>query len=159
MLVRYLPGKFDEGIPVPVQKKIVFHEREGGDGRRLIFETGEGQRQEVELEHCTPLMSSEKRIVTWMKMGGLFLLLIGFCAGGCSIGLKMYAEGIGGINVVAVLQLIVSGGLVGYVSWVFKGTVERYLYGGLSFDRGDIYFQSDEEKAMFGDIVKREKRR
>ncbi|OPY04718.1 MAG: hypothetical protein A4E61_00591 [Syntrophorhabdus sp. PtaB.Bin184] len=159
MLVRYLPGKFEEGIPVPVQKKIVFHEREGKNGGKLVFETGDGKRQEIQLEHCAPLMSGEKRIGTWLKMGGLFLLLIAFCAGGCGIGLKMYAEGIAGISILAVLQFIVSGGLVAYVSWVFKVTVERYLYGGLSFDRGDIYFQSDEEKSMFGDIAKKQKRR
>ncbi len=70
-----------------------------------------------------------------VENGGLFLLLIAFCAGGCGIGLKMYAEGIAGISILAVLQFIVSGGLVAYVSWVFKVTVERYLYGGLSFDR------------------------
>lgn len=159
MLIRYLPGKFDEGIPVPVQKKVVFHEREKGDRGRLVFETGDGKRQEVRLERCTPLMSKEKRLTTWLKMGGLFILLVAFCAGGCGIALRVCAQGIAGLNVLAMLQLIVSCGLAGYVSWVFKVTVERYLYGGLSFDRGDIYFQSDDEKAMFNDILKKDRRR
>jgi len=159
MLVRYLPGKLDERIPVPVQKKIVLHEREKEDGMMLIFETGDGRREEVRLDRCTSLMSGKGRTTAWLKMGGLFLLLIAFCAGGCGIAFKLYAEGMAGVNVLSLLQIIVSGGLVVYVSWVFRTTVERYLYGGLSFDRGDIYFQSDDEKAMFSDILKREERR
>lgn len=158
MLVRYLPGKLDERIPVPVQRKIVIHQREGEGTGSLIFQTADGKRQEVELGRCAPLMSGEKRIATWLKMGGLFLLLMAFCAGGCGIALKIHGGGMAGLSVMAMVQLVVSFALVGYVSWVFKTTVERYLYGGLSFDRGDIYFQSDDERAMFSDILMKERR-
>jgi len=158
MLVRYLPGKLDERIPLPVQRKIVLHQREGEGAGSLIFETADGKRQEVELGRCAPLMSGEKRIAAWLKMGGLFLLLMAFCAGGCNIALKIHGVGIAGLSVMAMVQLVVSFALVGYVSWVFKVTVERYLYGGLSFDRGDIYFQSDDERAMFSDILTKERR-
>ncbi len=158
-MVRYLPGKFDERIPVPVQRKIVFHERKGEGGGTLVLETADGRRQEIRLERCVPLMSGEKGITTWLKMGGLCILLIAFCAGGCNMAFKVYRDGIAGMNVLNMFQFIVGLGLVGYVSWVFKVTVERYLYGGLSFDCGDIYFQSDDEKVMFGDILKNERRR
>lgn len=158
MLVRYLPGKLDERFPVPVQRKIVGHTREGEDGGTLVFETADGKRQEVQLERCASLLSGEKRVTAWLKMGGLFTLLMAFCAGVCNIAFKVYMDGLAGMNVLNMIQFIVSLGLVGYVSWVFKTTVERYLYGGLSFDRGDIYFQSDDEKAMFGDILKSERR-
>lgn len=158
MLVRYLPGKLDERIPVPVQKKIVVHQREGEGAGSLIFETADGKRQAVELGRCVPLMSGEKRIATWLKMGGLFLLLMAFCAGVCGVALKIHGGGMAGLGVMAMIQLVVSLALVGYVSWVFKTTVERYLYGGLSFDRGDIYFQSDDERAMFSDILTKERR-
>jgi hypothetical protein len=69
------------------------------------------------------------------------------------------SNGARGLNVITVLQLIVSGGLVVYVSVSFKAAVERCLYGGLSFDRGDIYFQSDDERAMFADVLRKEERR
>lgn len=159
MLVRYLPGKLDEKIPVPVQRKIMLHERKGEDGGTLVFETADGRKQEIQLERCAPLMSGEKGITTWLKMGGLCILLVAFCAGCCNMVFKVYTDGIAGMSVLDIIQLIVSLGLVGYLTWVFKVTVERYLYGGLSFDRGDIYFQSDDEKAMFGDILKNERRR
>jgi len=159
VLVRYLPGKLDERIPVPVQRKIVLHERKGEDGGTLVFETADGRKQEIQLERCAPLMSGEKRITTWLKMGGLCILLIAFCAGGCNIAFKVYMDGIAGMKALNTIQFIVALGLVGYVSWIFKVTVERHLYGGLSFDRGDIYFQSDDEKAMFGDMLKNERRR
>ena len=159
MLVRYLPGRFDERIPVPVQKKIVSHGREEGNSGKLVFETADGTRQEIGLDHCTPLMSKQKRMIMWLKMAGLIVLLIAFCAGGYGIVLEALSNGARGLNVITVLQLIVSGGLVVYVSVSFKAAVERCLYGGLSFDRGDIYFQSDDERAMFADVLRKEERR
>ncbi len=159
MLVRYLPGRLDERIPVPVQKKIVFHGREGGNRGKLVFETADGKRQEISLGHCTPLMSKQKRTTMWLKMAGLIVLLIAFCAGGYGIALEAFSQGLAGLNVITVFQLIISSGLVVYVSLSFKAVVERCLYGGLSFDGGDIYFQSDDERAMFADILKKEERR
>ena len=151
LIVRYLPGRLDERIPVPVQRKIVSHGREGADREKLVFETADGKRQEVSLDHCAPLMSNRKRIAMWLKMA--------FCAGGYGIALEALSQGPTGLVVIKVLQLIVSGGLVLYVSVSFKAAVERCLYGGLSFDLGDIYFQSDDERAMFEDILRKEERR
>lgn len=159
VLVRYLPGRLDERIPVPVQRKIVFHGREGGNRGKLVFETTDGKRQEVSLDDCSPLMSKQKKITMWLKMAGLIVLLIAFFAGGYGIALEAFSQGVAGLSVITVLQLIVSGGLVVYVSLSFKAAVERCLYGGLSFDRGDIYFQSDDERAIFADILKKEERR
>ena len=159
MLVRYLPGRLDERIPVPVQRKIMFHAREGGDREKLVFRTSDGKRQDVSLDHCIPLMSKQKRVTMWLKMAGLIALLMAFCAGGYGIAIEAFSKGAAGLHVITVLQLVVSGGLVAYVSVSFKATVERCLYGGLSFDRGDIYFQSDDERAMFADILKKEERR
>ncbi len=159
MIVRYLPGRLDERIPVPVQRKIVSHGREGADREKLVFETADGKRQEVSLDHCAPLMSNRKRIAMWLKMAGLVVLLVAFCAGGYGIALEALSQGPPGLVVIKVLQLIVSGGLVLYVSVSFKAAVERCLYGGLSFELGDIYFQSDDERAMFEDILRKEERR
>jgi len=70
VLVRYLPGKLDERIPVPVQRKIVIHQREGEGTGSLIFETADGRRQEVELGRCAPLMSGEKKDCDVAEDGG-----------------------------------------------------------------------------------------
>lgn len=158
MLVRYLPGKFDEKIPLPVQKRITAHGREGEGSGTLVFEVGGGKREEIDLERCAPLMSGEKKIKVWLKMSGLFILLISFCAGAYNVMLKIYSSGFSVMNVLNMVQLVVSLLLVGYVSLVFKVTIERYLYGGISFDRGDIYFQTDDEKAMFRDILNDQRR-
>lgn len=158
MLVRYLPGKFDEKIPLPVQKKVTAHGREGESEETLVFELDGGRREQVNLALCFPLLSGEKKIRTWLKMAGLFILLIGFCAGTYNIAVKIFSGGFSGIDILEVIQFIVSLALVGYISWIFKITVERYLYGGISFDGGEIFFQSDAEKTMFNDILKNKKR-
>ncbi|MBP1749535.1 MAG: hypothetical protein H6Q52_2074, partial [Deltaproteobacteria bacterium] len=71
----------------------------------------------------------------------------------------VYTEGYVDSRFLIITQLIVSLALVGYLTWVFKVTIERYLYGGLIFDLGEIYFQSENEKSLFYDILKNERRR
>lgn len=159
MLVRYLPGKYDEKIPLPVQKKVTGFAREGEDGGTLVLELGTGRREKVDLERCSPLMSGGRKIGAWLKMCGLFILIIGFCGGAYSIVMKMFSGGFSEISVLHAIQFVVSLTLVGYASRVFKAVIERYLYGGISFDGGDIYFQSDDERARFGDLLKNKRRR
>ncbi len=159
MLVRYLPGKFDDKIPLPVQKKVTAYAREGEDGGTLVLETGPGRREKIDLALSLPLMPGEGKIRAWLKMGGLFILIVGFCAGAYNMVLKMCCGGFSEINVLHVIQFAVSLTLVGYASRVFKVTLERYLYGGISFDRGDICFQSEDEKALFVDVLKNKRRK
>lgn len=159
MLVRYLPGKFDEKIPFPVQRKITAFAREGKGKGVLIFEVEKGNKEEIELARCTPLASGGKNIKTLLKMAGLFILLIAFCAGGYSIALKVYLGRSAGIDVLYVIQFFVSLALILYVSWVFKATVERYLFGGISFGKGEIFFQTYDEKATFSDMLLNERRK
>ena len=81
MLIRYSPGKYDEKIPVQVQKKIISYNRAGIDKERLILEITGGRKHEVKIVDCAPLMSGENKVKSWLKLVGLFVLLIAFCAG------------------------------------------------------------------------------
>ncbi len=153
MLIRYLPGKYDEKIPVPVQKKIISYKREEDNKAKFIFETTDGRPQQVKLEDCAPLMSGENKVRSWLKMGGLFALLVAFCAGSCNMLFRVYTEGYANSGVLVIVQLMISLALLVYLTWVFKVTIERYLYGGLIFGLGEIYFQSENEKTFFHDII------
>lgn len=154
MLVRYLPGKFDEKIPLPVQKKVTVYEREGENGGSLALEAAGGRREVIDLSRCRPLMAGKKKIRAWLKICGLFILLVGFCTGTYSIAHKIYSGGFSEMSVLNAIQFIASAALAGYISLVFKATIERCLYGGISFAGGDIYFQSENERAMFSDVLK-----
>ncbi len=159
MIIRYSPGKFDDKIPVPVQKKIVFYQEKTDGGRRIVFGTATGGSEEVKVDECTPLMSGGNKVRTWLKLAGIILLLIAFSAGCCNIILRGCAEGRAALGFLGILQFTLSVVLVGYLVWVFKTNIERYLYGGLVFSRGEIYFQSDKEKSFFNEILENERRK
>lgn len=156
MLIRYLPRKFDEKVPVPVQKKIDRYAW-SDDGQSFVLEISGNRKHKVGCAECSPLMSSEKRIKTWFKLAGLFVLLIAFCAGSFNIIHHIAAEGLTGLGFLTLLQLMTSLVLVGYVSWLFKINVERSLYGGFVCRLGEIYFQSEDEKTTFNDISRKQK--
>ncbi len=155
MLIRYLPGKYDERISVPVQKKVISCNRKENNGGWLIFEITGGKRQEVKLEECKPLMSRVNKVRSCLKLGGLFVLLIAFCSGICNIISRIYNDGQISSGIVIIFQLLTSLLLLAYLTCIFKMNIERYLFGGLSFSRGEIYFQSDNEKALFYDVLKK----
>ena len=159
MLVKYLPRCLDERIPVPVQKKIVHHERSGNRGNVMVFETDDGTRRQIDLDRAVSLMPARKRPMAWLKMLGLFVLLVAFCAGSVNIALAALVRSGPGHNILSILQLMMGLILIGYTTWSIKVTIERYLYGGLSFDKGYIYFQSDSERSLFADILDRERRK
>jgi hypothetical protein len=87
MLVRYLPGRFDERIPVPVQKKIVSHGREEGNSGSLSLRPPTVQdRRSVSIIAPSHVETEEDDNVA--ENGGLIVLLIAFCAGGYGIASK-----------------------------------------------------------------------
>lgn len=153
MLIRYLPGKYDEKIAVPVQKKIISYKRAENNKAKFIFETTDRRPQQVKLGDCSPLMSGENKVRSWLKMGSLFLLLVAFCAGTCNMSFRIYTEGYANSGVLIIGQFIISLTLLVYLTWAFKVTIERYLYGGLIFGLGEIYFQSEDERMFFHDII------
>lgn len=156
MLIRYFPRKFDDKIPVPVQKKITRYNW-SDDNQYFAFEISETRKYEIERDKCSPLMSGDKKIKTWLKLAGLFTLLLAFCAGTFNILFRISMEGTSSLNCLTLFQLFISLALVGYVSWLFKINVERFLYGGFICRLGEIYFQSDDENMTFNDIFRKQK--
>ncbi|MHB8108855.1 MAG: hypothetical protein ACYDHW_02355 [Syntrophorhabdaceae bacterium] len=156
MLIRYLPRKFDEKIPVPVQKIITRYSCTD-DKETLIFEITENRKHEIKCDECSPLMSREKRMKTWVKLASLFTLLIAFCAGSFNIICRILTEGLINVSFLAIFQLVISLTLVGYITLLFKINIEQSLYGGISCHLGEIYFQSEDEKIMFRELLRKGK--
>ncbi|MBP1749793.1 MAG: hypothetical protein H6Q52_2332 [Deltaproteobacteria bacterium] len=149
MLMRYSPGRYDEKIPFPVQKKIISYEHEKEDEGWLVFEIMGGGNFKVRLDDCKPLMSGQNRIRSGLKLGGLIILIIALCAGIYTATLRIFHEGYAGLGITGVFQFLVTLFLTSYLACVLKVTIERYLYGGLIIDQGEIHFQSDDEKSFF----------
>jgi hypothetical protein len=149
MLMRYSPGRYDEKIPFPVQKKITSYEHGKEDEGWLAFEIMGGGKLQVRLEDCKPLMSGRNRIRSGLKLGGLVMLIIALCAGIYTAILRIFHEGYASLGVAGVFQFFVTLFLTSYLACFLKVTIERYLYGGLIIDQGEIYFQSDDEKSFF----------
>ena len=159
MLMRYSPGRYDEKIPFPVQKKIVSYEYGNEDEGLLVFDIMGGGKLKVRLEDCKPLMSGQNRIRSGLKLGGLIMLIIALCAGIYTTMFRIFHEGYASLGATGVFQFAVTLFLTSYLAWVLKVTIERYLYGGLMIDQGEIYFQSDDEKSFFMPCQKNIERR
>lgn len=152
MLILYLPGRYDESIPFPVRKKIVSYERKEDNGEWLVFEITGGRKQQVKLDECKPLIPDKNRLRTWLKLGGLFALLTAFCAGTCTTIFRAHNEGYPDPGIIVVFQFFVSLFLLIYLACILKSNIERYLYGGLTIEIGEIYFQSNNERTLFNDV-------
>lgn len=149
MLMRYSPGRYDEKIPFPVQKRIISYEHGKEEEGLLVFEIMGGGKLKVRLEDCKPLMSRQNRIRSGLKLGGLIILIIALCAGIYTTMFRIFHEGYASLGATGFFQLVVTLFLTSYLAWVLRITIERYLYGGLMIDQGEIYFQSDDEKSFF----------
>lgn len=158
MLIRYSPGTYDDRIQFPVQKRIIAWERTGAHRELLVLEIASGRLHELKIDECVSLMSRQKRVRSWFKLVGLFLLLVGFCVGTNNIILRICSDGLRS-GILVTVQLVMSLALLGYLAWVFKVTIERHIYGGLKHSLGEICFQSEKESSQFGDISSNERRK
>ena len=157
MLIRYSPGKYDDRIPFPVQKRVSACERTGNHRELLVLEIAGGRSHELKIDECSSLMSRQNRAKSWLKLVGLFLLIVAFCVGTNNIISRLCAGG-RSLGILVIVQLVMSLALLTYLTWVFKTTIERHIYGGLEHSLGEIYFQSEKERSLFGDISRNERR-
>jgi hypothetical protein len=102
-------------------------------------------------------MSRQDKIKSWLKLTGLFLLLVAFSAGINNI-ISRICTGGNNSGIFIVVQLIMSLALVGYLIWYLKIIIERYIYGGLKVNLGEICFQSEKERLLFGNFARIERR-
>ena len=157
MLIRYSPGEYDDKIPFPVQKKVITCERKGDSHELIALEVAGGRAHELKIHECAPLMSRQNRVRSWLKLIGLFLLFIAFCAGTNNILSRLWTGGCSP-GVLDIVQIVMGLALLSYLTWVLKTNVERHIYGGLKISSGEIYFQSEKEKSLFGDVSENERR-
>lgn len=123
----------------------------------LILEIAGGRVHEFSIDECAGLMSRQNKVKSWLKLAGLFGLLIAFGAGTNNLISRICAGG-DGLGILLIIQLAMSLTLVGYLISYLKISIERYIYGGLKLKIGEIYFQSEKERALFEDITQHERR-
>lgn len=157
MLIRYSPGEYDDKIPFPVQKQVAACKRMGDHRELIVLEIAGGRVHELKINECAAWMSRQNRVRSWLKLAGLFLLLIAFCAGTNNIISRLCTGGCSP-GVLDIVQLVMGLALLSYLTWVLKANVERHMYGGLKISLGEIYFQSEKERSLFGDISENERR-
>jgi len=142
MKIKYYPGKYLENIPLTVTKHIDQYHRDGSTLKIAV--TGRGEPDSIDLDNIREIIAKKLRQgVPVVSYGLLEVLFIFAIINAFQREFSLYS-----------IYLIVMGTfLISFVAYMIKSNLERYMYGGFTCPLGEVYFQSDEERAQFSDAL------
>jgi len=142
MKIKYYPGKYLESIPLTVTKHIDQYHREGSTLKIAV--TGREEPDSIDLDNIREIIAKKLRQgVSVVSYGLLEVLFIFAVINAFQREFSLYS-----------IYLVVMGTfLISFVAYMIKSNLERYMHGGFTCPLGEIYFQSDEERAQFGDAL------
>lgn len=143
MKIRYYPEKYLQSINLSVLKPIEDWRRT--DGTTLeISVSGKIDPDIIDLEKTREIVGRKTR--TYATIAGcVFMEMLFIMAVISWLGKSFTAN--------TVFQMLACVVLIAGVALVIKSNVEKMVYGGFSCELGEIYFQSESERAQFNDTL------
>lgn len=142
MKIKYYPGKYIDNIPLVVTKNISNYRRE--DSLLEIEVSGKEEPDTIDLDNVRGIQG--KRIRQWSVIGSYGILEILFLVSLISVFQREFS--------LYTVYLVVMGlFLVLFIAFMIRSNIEKYMYGGFTCQLGEVYFQSNEEREAFNDVM------
>lgn len=143
MKIRYYPEKYWRNITLSVLKPVEDWRRK--DATILeISVSGKREPDIIDLEKTREIVGKRTRTYAIIT-GCVFLETLFIMAVISWLGRPFTTN--------TIFQMLACTVLIIAVALVIKGNVEKMVYGGFSCELGEIYFQSDSERAQFNDTL------
>lgn len=149
MKIRYYPEKYLQNINLSVVKPIEDWRRKDAVTLEITV-SGKKEPDIINLEKTREIIGKKTR--TYAIVAGCALLEMLFITAVISWLGKTFTTN-------TVFQMTACIVLIVGVALVIKSNVERMVYGGFSCELGEIYFQSETERAQFNDTLSANKKR
>jgi len=140
--IKYYPHKYMENIPLTVNKSIDSYHREGDSLEIRV--SGKEDADVIDLNNIRGMVGKKiRQIGTISSYGAVEALFLFAVVNAFQRPFSLY-------SVYIVVMGMVMVGVIGYM---IKTSAEKYMYGGFECTFGEVYFQSDEERAQFNDAL------
>ncbi|OPY78486.1 MAG: hypothetical protein A4E65_02179 [Syntrophorhabdus sp. PtaU1.Bin153] len=142
MRIKYYPHKYMENIPLSVNKDIESYHRKGDSLEIQV--RGKEAVDTIDLNNIRGMVGKRIRQIGSISSYGAVEALFLFAV------VNAFQRPFSLYSVYIVVMGMIMVGVIGYM---LKTNVEKYMYGGFECVLGEIYFQSDQERAQFNDSL------